>query len=209
LNLEAHYRVLGIAPGSPFALVKKTYLREIKTWHPDRYAPNSSLREMAEERTKALTAAYAALRAAGDNGDGATSGAMGRPPSSAPAPHDRTSGRQWFEWFRQYLRARRQIRAEATGPATADQRFAKSAVGGRAGGRVKLRKAPTFNQVLDEARGQSRSPSDITTAWRRLAAKHSRYRRQGGNSGITPIDPISPRRPVTPVRPIRPIGEDD
>jgi curved DNA-binding protein CbpA len=205
LNLEAHYRVLGLAPGSPLALVKKTYLREIKIWHPDRYAPNSGLREAAEERTKALTNAYAALCAAGDNGDGAAAATVGRAPSAGPEPHDRTSGWQLFEWFRQYLRARPQIRAEASGAATADQRFAKSA----AGERVKPRKASTFNQVLNEAHGQSRSPSEITNGWRRLAAKHSRYRRQRGNSGITPIDPISPRGPVKPVRPIRPIGEDD
>jgi curved DNA-binding protein CbpA len=212
LDLDAHYRVLGLQPGSPLALVKKAYLREIKTWHPDRYAPDSSLRKMAEERAKALTAAYATLRAAlGDSRageihtDAASAAAKdgGEPPESTP--QNGPSGWQWLEQLWRHLKQQKRADSSTAGPATAERRAAKRAVTAKGGGR----KASTFNQFLDEARHQPTPPSDNAAAWRRLAARRARYQHRRRGAGATAIDPISPRGPVTPVTPVRPIGKDD
>jgi curved DNA-binding protein CbpA len=212
LNLDDHYRVLGLPPGSAFALIKKIYLREIKIWHPDRYAPDSILREQAEERTKALTAAYAALRAA--LGDGQSDEAppqaepaatAGRDQHSGPSPNSGLTGWPWFQRFWQDLKQPRSARATKAGSAAAAQRHSRES---SATGRERRRKTSTFSEYLDEARGQSGSFSSRAVAWRRLAAKRLRYRRRRGESGTSPIDPIRPRGPVTPVKPIRPIGDD-
>jgi curved DNA-binding protein CbpA len=213
LNLETHYKVLGLAPGSSLALVKKAYLREIKTWHPDRYAPDSILREQAEERTKTLTAAYAALSAvlearegtgAADHAQSAATADQGK--TAKPTPNTRQAshrtGGQWFERIWQLLRDPWQAQPERGGPSTARRRAGKkkTEVG------VRPRKASTFNDILDAARSHPGSRAD---AWRRLAAKRPHYQRRLRGMGPTPIDPIGPRRPISPVRPIDPIGEDD
>jgi hypothetical protein len=212
LNLDAHYRVLGLAPGSPLALIKKIYLREIKTWHPDRYAPDSILREQAEERTKALTAAYAALRAALEDrqADGAppdtiTAAAMDMRQTAGSASKPGPTGWHWFKRFWQDLKQPQPARPPKAGSAAAAERRSRKR---KATGKQRRRSAWTFSEFLDEARGRARSPSNSAAAWRRLAAKRSYYRHRRGVAGTSPIDPIRPRGPVTPVKPIRPIDDD-
>jgi len=228
LNLEPHYKVLGLAPGCTLALIKKAYLREIRTWHPDRYTPDSILRERAEERTKDLTAAYAALSAALKG-----SGSEAKPPAahevpsreaskagdskaSAPEPETRNGGEEWLG--RIWRRLKDQWRG---GPAAAGQRAtARPAAAsqfrgkGKTGQRAPRRSvSPPFDEVLQATRShpQPEAPADTTVSWRRLAARRSRYHRRRTGAGATAIGAVRPRGPVDPVDPvrrIRPIGED-
>jgi hypothetical protein len=52
-----YYRELGVAPDASRAAIDEAYRRQAKTWHPDR---NADAR--AEDRFKALNAAYVVLR---------------------------------------------------------------------------------------------------------------------------------------------------
>jgi hypothetical protein len=64
-QLSAH-EILGVSPTATIAEIKTAYRNRIKECHPDRF-PNSDekSRELAEEWTKALNAAYAELLAGG------------------------------------------------------------------------------------------------------------------------------------------------
>lgn len=59
--LEDAYRVLGVAPSASDAELKRAYRRQISEHHPDKLAGKGlpeSMREMAEQQTRAITAAY-------------------------------------------------------------------------------------------------------------------------------------------------------
>lgn len=53
---------LGITPSASFEEIKAAYRRTMKLWHPDRHGERSEvLRQAAEEKTKAINAAYTFL----------------------------------------------------------------------------------------------------------------------------------------------------
>ena len=236
MSLDPHYKVLGLPPGSALALVKKAYLREIKTWHPDRYAPDSILREQAEERTKALTAAYAALstalKAAEPGGEmrerPGTAAAAGKAPvpggtetdrkAQAGSPDPATPGPEEEAWLgRVWRRLKDQWQGPpATAGPTKDVR--PKAAGpsrgkkGARGGRGRRGRVRSFEEVLESARTDPHpeAPAEAAVTWRRLATRRSRYQRRRGGTGA--VGGVKRRGPVTrvdPVRPIRPIGRDD
>jgi DnaJ-domain-containing protein 1 len=61
------YVVLGVSPEASAAEIRRAYQERIHAYHPDRVASAApELRQLAEERTKQLNAAYAKL-AAGRN----------------------------------------------------------------------------------------------------------------------------------------------
>jgi hypothetical protein len=56
------YEILGITPAASLAEIKMAYRSRIKECHPDRFASRDAIsRNLAEEWTKALNAAYASL----------------------------------------------------------------------------------------------------------------------------------------------------
>jgi curved DNA-binding protein CbpA len=229
VNLAPHYEVLGLPPGSPLASVKRAYLREIKTWHPDRYSPNSLLREQAEERTKALTAAYAALSkalkepgpkeghspGAWDDGRGAAPARRAEP---APGTGSDDDGEEWLgrvwrhlkaRWRRRPATPRREPRSRpkaARRPGGVHQPPGKRGAARKSPGR---RVTPPFEAILHSTPTPPGGTADSPLARRRLAARRAHYRRQRSNRGPGPIEASGPIRPVAPVRRIRPVGEDD
>jgi curved DNA-binding protein CbpA len=55
--------VLGVAPGASAEEIRSAYQKLIQQYHPDRVAGmGPELRELAEQRTKELNAAYDALK---------------------------------------------------------------------------------------------------------------------------------------------------
>jgi curved DNA-binding protein CbpA len=227
LNLAPHYDVLGLAPGSSLAAVKGAYLREIKVWHPDRFDPHSLLREQAEERTKALTAAYAALSAA-LKGSASAPKAVDKHrapqppkrPAAASTPETRNGGGEWLggawrrlkdKWRNRPAGARSNVGSRpkvASRPKTAPRPPGSRRTADQASRR---RVRPPFEEVLHSARSRPETSPDSIVIRRRLAAQRSRYGRRGRKQGTDGIDPIASRgpvSPVTPVRSIRPIGED-
>jgi hypothetical protein len=219
LNLARHYEVLGLPAGSSLSAVKRAYLREIKIWHPDRYSPASVLREQAEERTKALTAAYTALLQALK-----TSASHRGPISNATAQQvqrktdtstdaDPWLGRVWRRLKHRWQGAPAAARPKGV-PRPQSTQWPKtptpsqSKKGAEEDSRPK-RVSPPFDEVLQTARGRFGPPADNSAAWRRLTTRRSRYLHRRKASGTEPIEPRGPVRPVSPIRRIRPIGEDD
>ncbi|MCS7137340.1 MAG: J domain-containing protein [Candidatus Caldarchaeum sp.] len=64
-NMEWPYAVLGVKPGAPLALVKKSYREMVKRYHPDRLPSNSSpqVKKLFEERLIQLNSAYKTILA--------------------------------------------------------------------------------------------------------------------------------------------------
>jgi hypothetical protein len=94
-SLGNAYRTLEVEHGAAEDRVKDAYRLLMNVWHPDRFEGNARLQKQAEEKTKSITAAYAALRAAGFPHFSADEGAQDnqRPeapgtPSSGPKPHE-------------------------------------------------------------------------------------------------------------------------
>lgn len=66
-NLDDAYRILGVSPDASDAEVKKAYRRLMNEHHPDKLAGRGlpeSMREMAEERTREIGAAWERVEAA-------------------------------------------------------------------------------------------------------------------------------------------------
>ena len=57
------YEALGLPDGAPELEVQRAYLRRVKTWHPDRFPPDSALHEQAVAYMRELGAAYEHLTA--------------------------------------------------------------------------------------------------------------------------------------------------
>lgn len=72
-----HLRVLELAPTADLRQVKQGYRILAKVWHPDRFSSDEALQRVAQEKLKAINAAYEWLVAHGDllpvqpEGDGA------------------------------------------------------------------------------------------------------------------------------------------
>ena len=60
------YRVLGLPPGVPLRLVKRTYRNLVKQWHPDRFANFPARRSEAEERIKLINLAFEQVQQQGE-----------------------------------------------------------------------------------------------------------------------------------------------
>ncbi len=56
------YQLLGLPYGTPPEAVKKAYKAFVKNWHPDRFPQGSTRQRQAEDRLKAVTAAYRRIR---------------------------------------------------------------------------------------------------------------------------------------------------
>jgi hypothetical protein len=222
LNLTHHYEVLGLPPGSSLRAVKRAYLREIKIWHPDRYSPASILREQAEERTKALTAAYTALHQvlktnASHSGPVSNATAQqGRRKTDTSADADPWLGRVWRRLKHRWQGSPATARPKkAPGPQSTQWPRASSPPQSQKGARedsLPQRVSPPFDKVLQTARGRFGPPADNSAAWRCSTNCRSRClhrRKASGTNAIEPIESSGPVRPVSQVRRIRPIGEDD
>jgi len=59
------HEVLGIPPTASAGEAREAYLALVKTWHPDRFATTPERAAEAEERIKAVNAAYDDARAGG------------------------------------------------------------------------------------------------------------------------------------------------
>ncbi len=58
------YEVLGIEPGASRTEIRRAYQKKMQKYHPDRVANAADeLRDLAEQRSKELNAAYEALTA--------------------------------------------------------------------------------------------------------------------------------------------------
>ena len=67
MRLEDCYRLLDLPPGASREDAKQAYRDLTKVWHPDRFAHDAVLRARAEEKLKAINAAYATiLNSSGD-----------------------------------------------------------------------------------------------------------------------------------------------
>ncbi|HET6346376.1 MAG TPA: J domain-containing protein [Myxococcota bacterium] len=61
------YEVLGIQPGATQREIRQAYQRLVKQYHPDKVGDmGPELQELAERRTKEITAAYNQLKRGGD-----------------------------------------------------------------------------------------------------------------------------------------------
>lgn len=62
--LEDAYRILDVDPGCSDFELKRAHRDLTKVWHPDRFGHDPGLRERAEEKLKAVHAAYETIRTA-------------------------------------------------------------------------------------------------------------------------------------------------
>jgi DnaJ like chaperone protein len=66
-SLENAYAALGLTPAATDAEIKKTYRRLMSQHHPDKLASKGlpeSMREMAEQKTREISTAYAVIKEA-------------------------------------------------------------------------------------------------------------------------------------------------
>lgn len=61
-NPQAYYAVLGLSPGVSAEELRRTWIRLVRQWHPDRYARNPRLQAFAQEKLKEINEAYTFLR---------------------------------------------------------------------------------------------------------------------------------------------------
>ncbi len=223
LKRESPYETLGIPPGSHPSVVKRAYLREIKTWHPDRYAPDSILRETAEERTRAVTVAYAALVAEDMGSNGGSAASEGRTAvrrNTAPSqtanrvsdPHStaRPAGSDWLGRFWRRLKVHwrdkptTDKKPTTPQPGSVPRMPTKTRTRGQAAHR---KRSARLGALPDQDRRQPTASKGSAISWREMVTRRSQYRRRACSTGA--IRPVTARGPVFPVDPIGPIGEDD
>lgn len=76
MRLDDCYRLLDLNPGASPDEVKRAHRDLTKVWHPDRFGHDTALRTKAEEKLKAINAAYATIR---ESSEGAWPEAEGEP----------------------------------------------------------------------------------------------------------------------------------
>lgn len=82
-RLSRCYATLGLSPGASFREVRRSYLRLVREWHPDRFADDPPRQRLAQEQLKTINEAYRVLEEALSGGHGQSSTAV---PSTAPPP---------------------------------------------------------------------------------------------------------------------------
>jgi len=60
-DVRRAYAVLGLAPNSTYAAVRRRYRALVRTWHPDRFAADPQAQAEANVRMRAINAAYTTL----------------------------------------------------------------------------------------------------------------------------------------------------
>ncbi len=97
---DEYYRILGLPSGASLAQVRQAYRDLAMVWHPDRFPPDSRLRQKAEAQMKLLNEAYGYLQNVAPRGQWARSNPPGgssrqrtggaprgrRPPPPPPPP---------------------------------------------------------------------------------------------------------------------------
>lgn len=68
MQLDDCYRLLEIDPSASDDEVRRAHRDLIKVWHPDRFGRDQALRARAEEKLKAINAAYETICASRDAG---------------------------------------------------------------------------------------------------------------------------------------------
>lgn len=63
MRLNDAYRLLDADPNASDEEIKRTHRDLTKVWHPDRFGNDAALRQKAEEKLKAINAAYETIRA--------------------------------------------------------------------------------------------------------------------------------------------------
>jgi len=61
-SMNRYYEILGLPPGASQADVKQAYRSLAKTWHPDRFNHDPTLKRQAEEKLKTINEAYRQLK---------------------------------------------------------------------------------------------------------------------------------------------------
>lgn len=61
-NPHEYYAVLGLRPGASADELRRTWIKLVKQWHPDRFARNPRLQVFAQEKLKEINEAYTFLR---------------------------------------------------------------------------------------------------------------------------------------------------
>ncbi len=85
--VHAH-RVLGTTPLSTETEIREAYLDLVKVWHPDRFPGDEKLQAKAQDKLKAITAAYDQLK----GGKAKRVGYGDATPNPGSAPSSRTEG---------------------------------------------------------------------------------------------------------------------
>ncbi|MBI5596418.1 MAG: J domain-containing protein [Elusimicrobia bacterium] len=60
---EPYWRLLELEPGADLGELKRAYREQAKTWHPDRFPYDATLRQGCEDRMRLINQAYEALTA--------------------------------------------------------------------------------------------------------------------------------------------------
>lgn len=58
IEIQKHYRILELEPGSSLNAVRTAWREQVKVWHPDRFTGDPKLQLKAQERLKEINAAY-------------------------------------------------------------------------------------------------------------------------------------------------------
>lgn len=68
--MQKYYRTLGLETDAPLEQVRRAYLDLVQVWHPDRFANNERLAQLANEKLVEINEAYRVIRTtAGPNRD--------------------------------------------------------------------------------------------------------------------------------------------
>lgn len=62
MEIYAYYKALGLPPDASLEEAKHAYRKLVNRWHPDRFAQNDALQQLAEEHLKLFNVAYAEVK---------------------------------------------------------------------------------------------------------------------------------------------------
>lgn len=196
------FHILQISPHATHQEARTAYMRLVKRWHPDRFADNPRMREVAQEKLKGINSAYQEVKSAISARDELAS----RRPFSKPPPASSPNlPRTFFSSFRNLV-PNRLKRFFAAGPGGASPHSApgrrrpkSSPSTGMTGGAKDFQKI--FNEAVQKRTGapyrvHPRTPLSPGRAGKKPTARsaftgYTRVR-PGRKTGdrVGPIDPI-------------------
>lgn len=202
MDIQTCLRLLELETPFTPARMHRAYRRMVRRWHPDQFAHEPSMHAVAEERLKAINAAYAKLKehlavrsdAGEDTNDGRNP--FNWSPSARPKSTFRAAASET-----QYFAGKPQ----AGGNIRRDQmRFGAERAAGRPTAGPK-RPLSQFMRILQEKDPGNFPKPTSGSPGRRQAYRHRplRRRRHGLRvDGSTPVNPLQPIRPISSIDPI-------
>lgn len=202
MNIQACLRALELDAPLPPDRIHRAYRRMVKRWHPDQFAHDPDAHFLAEERLKAINAAYAELKRY--IAVQAETGCKGKP---AQRPFNEGLSDRFKAAIRTFSSKIRSFSTQSpsTGTSLRDHLHSGTARAANPRRPEPARPLSQFGRILQE-KGQTDLPRPKPRSLGRKKLNHVRpagRRRYGLRvDGFAPVTPVQPVRPISKINPI-------